>query len=342
MKLSRAIAGLILLSVAGTIGFWAWTNRDYYFKVAKPTPRKMTAAEFIENGPGNINTVYLTDLELGEPVVIDRGNTKHLEVWVPVYLPKQAKDKPSPKIILQTTSSLASKAEVAIFKKRTEVDGIVMNGLPGGELQVPPEVEQAFPKFDASTVWYLKKDGVDKVQTTRTAVFVASTMALFGMFVFTSAFFFRPEPGVAKESRRRPRLRPLDPTTQDLAKRSYYHPKCHGTTVVSGEDFVRLECPFRGVSGTFCCGCQQHVPLNEVQWSDTNEVIGRYRERIAGVVSFWERIKLSLFANAYQGAINLGVDEYGHIVQPLREPQESNKLVANAFSKALAPTETNA
>jgi hypothetical protein len=101
---------------------------------------------------------------------------------------------------------------------------------------------------------------------------------------------------------------------QPLA-RAYRHVSCGMDTLVAGDDYVLLECPFRPVTSTFCCGCQKFVLLNEVRWVDTDEKISTYRERVKASVPWWKRIYLMLFANAYQGALNLRLDKRG---RPLR------------------------
>jgi hypothetical protein len=83
---------------------------------------------------------------------------------------------------------------------------------------------------------------------------------------------------------------------------------------------VRLECPFRSCSGTYCCGCQKVVRLADLRWDDTGESVAEYRERIAGAVLFWRRAYLFWLGSTYQGAVNLGLDENGRVVQPLRDP----------------------
>jgi hypothetical protein len=93
--------------------------------------------------------------------------------------------------------------------------------------------------------------------------------------------------------------------------RAYRHAGCGQTTVISGDDYVLLECPFRPVTGTFCHGCQQFVLLNEVRWVDSDEKISDYRARVAASVPFWRRLWLTIFANAYQGAVNLHLDSRG-------------------------------
>jgi hypothetical protein len=95
-------------------------------------------------------------------------------------------------------------------------------------------------------------------------------------------------------------------------ERVYYHTVCGKPTKVSGDDYVRLECAFRPLDGTFCCHCARFVSLDAVRWADTDEKITDYRQRIWDAVSIWERIWLSVFCNAYQGALNLNLDASGH------------------------------
>jgi hypothetical protein len=92
--------------------------------------------------------------------------------------------------------------------------------------------------------------------------------------------------------------------------------------MISGYDFVRIENPFESGTRTYCCGCSQLVPLDAVRWDDSGEAIDDYRDRIAQTIPFWERVRLSLFANAFEGAVNLGLDEGGRVVQPLRDPPQ--------------------
>jgi hypothetical protein len=117
-----------------------------------------------------------------------------------------------------------------------------------------------------------------------------------------------------------PELRPLDESSAKQASRVYKHPACGGSTTISGDDFVVLECPFRPVNSTYCCGCQKFVPLEAVFWADSGEKISDYRARLGSMVSFWRKLYLAVFCNTYQGAINLGLDRDGNIVQPLRDP----------------------
>lgn len=102
----------------------------------------------------------------------------------------------------------------------------------------------------------------------------------------------------------------------DLSKgpplsRTYRHRGCGGCTIVSGDDYVLLECPFRPVSGTFCAACNNFVPLEHVEWEDSRELISAYRQRVKASVGFWRGVYLAIFANAYQGAVNLRLDSRG-------------------------------
>lgn len=94
-------------------------------------------------------------------------------------------------------------------------------------------------------------------------------------------------------------------------ERAYRHVGCGHVTLVSGDDYVLLECPFRPVTETFCAGCQQYVYLNEVRWVDSDQKICDYRDQVKASVPFWKRIWLSVFCNAYQGAVNLHLDSRG-------------------------------
>jgi hypothetical protein len=93
--------------------------------------------------------------------------------------------------------------------------------------------------------------------------------------------------------------------------RNYIHTDCKGTTTVSGDDYVKLECPFYRVTHTFCAVCGEGVPLNEVEWADSGQRISDYRKEIASSVSFFQKVRLSLFATAYEGALRLNLDAKG-------------------------------
>jgi hypothetical protein len=63
-------------------------------------------------------------------------------------------------------------------------------------------------------------------------------------------------------------------------RRAYVHPRCGGTTIVSGDDFTRLANPFTFVSQTYCAACGSFVGLGSVEWEDTGETISAYRSRL--------------------------------------------------------------
>src|SRR5262249_28041552 len=71
-----------------------------------------------------------------------------------------------------------------------------------------------------------------------------------------------------------------DPAKGPPVSRAYEHRSCHAVTVASGDDLVRLECPFRPLDETYCCRCQDFVPLDDVRWADSGEVISAYRRRL--------------------------------------------------------------
>jgi hypothetical protein len=107
---------------------------------------------------------------------------------------------------------------------------------------------------------------------------------------------------------------PVLPVESPYAKpnaRVYYHVTCGKATIVSGDDYVLLECPFRPVSSTYCCGCQTFVPLHMVRWADSDEMISAYRERVRKMVPFWRQVYLALFGSAYEGAVNWGKEWKG-------------------------------
>jgi hypothetical protein len=94
-------------------------------------------------------------------------------------------------------------------------------------------------------------------------------------------------------------------------KRVYRHAACGGETCVSGDDYVLLECPFRPVQKTYCAACNSFVPLTTVSWVDSGENIAAYRQQLFESVPFKRRLWLQVFGNAYEGAINLGLDKNG-------------------------------
>jgi hypothetical protein len=93
--------------------------------------------------------------------------------------------------------------------------------------------------------------------------------------------------------------------------RAYRHVDCGRETIVSGDDYVLLECPFRPVTSTYCACCGDFVPLDAVEWTDTGESIAAYRQRIAAGVPFLRQVYLYVFGNAYEGAVALNLDSRG-------------------------------
>jgi hypothetical protein len=102
--------------------------------------------------------------------------------------------------------------------------------------------------------------------------------------------------------------------------RTYRHLGCGGQTTVSGDDYVMLECPFRPVQRTYCAACSSLVPLKAVEWVDSGENVEAYRKQLYDSVPLKQRLWLSCFGNAYQGAINLGLDKNG---VPIRTTMDS-------------------
>ncbi len=99
--------------------------------------------------------------------------------------------------------------------------------------------------------------------------------------------------------------------TDDWLARSYEHADCGHETLVSGEDYVLLECPFRPIESTHCARCGRLVPLSSVAWCDTGENVAAYRERLYHSVSFWRRMYLMLLGSNYEGAVTLNLDSKG-------------------------------
>jgi len=57
-------------------------------------------------------------------------------------------------------------------------------------------------------------------------------------------------------------------------RRSYIHTKCGVLTTMGqsiAETYARNP---KFYSGTFCCGCGTHFPVNEFTWDGTEEVVG--------------------------------------------------------------------
>ena len=115
---------------------------------------------------------------------------------------------------------------------------------------------------------------------------------------------------------------PIEPRlTDDWLARSYEHADCGQETLVSGEDYVLLECPFRPIESTLCAGCGHLVPLSSIAWSDTGENVADYRQRIYNSVSFWRRMYLMLLGNAFEGAVTLNLNSNG-------QPKDGGRQVA--------------
>jgi hypothetical protein len=336
MRVARFATGVVCLGLAGVFGWWSWTHQDYYEKVSRPGRQSIKPADLAANGPGDRHTVLLTDVEMGEPIVIGRGSNGYLDVWFPVYPPRpepppargrrpakgapQAVPRDPPRIFVHSTDSLTSKDEADAFRHRIEVNGTVMNGLLGQEIQLPPEVMAAYPKADPATVWHVRADPVWQERAIFWAAALTVSFGALGLWLGATGRTGRQAAKRVRDTRRLPAVRPLDARTVRQASRAYYHANCASNTLCSGEDLVRLECPFRGCSGAFCCMCNKKVPLAAVQWEDTGENVAEYRERIAGTVPVWRRLWLFWLGSAYQGAVNLGLDESGRVIQPLRDP----------------------
>jgi len=98
--------------------------------------------------------------------------------------------------------------------------------------------------------------------------------------------------------------------------RSYYHIDCGGTTVVSEDDYIALESPFRGVDSTMCCSCNEFVTLDKVYWVDSGETIAAYRKRLYESVPAGQRWWKMLFCGGYEGALALNLDKHGRPAEP--------------------------
>src|SRR5688572_458742 len=77
--------------------------------------------------------------------------------------------------------------------------------------------------------------------------------------------------------------------------RVYEHAACRRQTVIRGYAFERLACPFEfAPGGTICSACQKAVPLRQVRWTDTGEVVADYRRRLRRATPVGRRILYSL------------------------------------------------
>ena len=57
-------------------------------------------------------------------------------------------------------------------------------------------------------------------------------------------------------------------------RRSYIHTRCKSLTIMGliiAETYARNP---KFYSGTFCCACREHFPLDEFTWDSTNEIVG--------------------------------------------------------------------
>jgi hypothetical protein len=324
MRVPRLAAGVVCLGLAATAGWWGWQHRAWHEKVRGPGQQTLKAADLVAKGPGDAHAVRLTNVELGEPILIPRGPNESPDVWFPVYPAGTGKRKGPPigppHVLFHTRYALSSPEAAVLFRQNSEVSGTVLNGLPSADLELPPEVTAAHSRLDPAAVWIVRGDRLWQEGAIYWTAALAATFGLLGVWLAAGGLFGQPGKRRARETRSLPELRPLDAQTASRAKRAYYHSKCGSNTLASGDDLVRLECPFRGCSRTYCCGCARFVPLAAVQWEDTGEGLVEYRERIAGVVPFWKRVRLSWLGNAYAGAVNLGLDTDGRVVQPLRDP----------------------
>ncbi|MCI0360802.1 MAG: hypothetical protein L0211_20175 [Planctomycetaceae bacterium] len=99
--------------------------------------------------------------------------------------------------------------------------------------------------------------------------------------------------------------------TDDWLARLFEHAECGHETLISGENYVLLECPFRAIESTMCAGCGHLVPLASIAWCDTGENVAQYRQRIYNSVAFWRRMYLMLLGTVYEGAVTLNLDAAG-------------------------------
>jgi hypothetical protein len=61
----------------------------------------------------------------------------------------------------------------------------------------------------------------------------------------------------------------------------YAHPKC-GVGTKMPEEIVRsyLVNPFLSGSGSFCCGCGDYVPEEELFWTETGQNVAEYQREL--------------------------------------------------------------
>lgn len=61
--------------------------------------------------------------------------------------------------------------------------------------------------------------------------------------------------------------------------RDYTHQLCQTETEISGPEFRAMSDPLADMKMTYCTYCDDHFPVNEFAWSDTNELISAYYAR---------------------------------------------------------------
>jgi hypothetical protein len=63
--------------------------------------------------------------------------------------------------------------------------------------------------------------------------------------------------------------------------RGYLHPKC-GVVTGMPEEIIRsyLVNPFLYGAGSFCCGCNEHVPEEELFWQETGQCVAEYQREL--------------------------------------------------------------
>lgn len=61
--------------------------------------------------------------------------------------------------------------------------------------------------------------------------------------------------------------------------REYVHRKCKNTTVIDGPEFEALADPLANMICTYCGECEEHFPIAEFAWTDTDERISDYYKR---------------------------------------------------------------
>ncbi len=72
---------------------------------------------------------------------------------------------------------------------------------------------------------------------------------------------------------------PVEPYTW-AEGRAYQHRECGGETGVTEEHFEAMVDPFHRVITSWCHGCNDFVPIGELQWADTGEDMVKYRKRL--------------------------------------------------------------